>query len=165
MGLPSLDIVMEAPFKATLTFIAALILSFASVLAFFAIDKHRSQALLLNPTQESDSDDYSGSNIAQKDDDAGTYDVGLYVRIAAKQAKAKNYFSAMAVLTAGITEHPQALPLWFLIGELEVQAKRWHEARAVFKRIIQIDPANATAQKSLLKLEYYKTQKLQARMK
>lgn len=79
---------------------------------------------------------------------ANKHDVEAYVNVARTYGMIGDNFRAMEILTQGTLENPESVPLWMLIGYLELQEKREAEALSVFREIIRLDNKNGRAHHS-----------------
>lgn len=72
-----------------------------------------------------------------------------YLKVARALNWANNRMSAFETLLDGIHENPDAIELWMMMAQLEIQAGRYHEAFAVFQNVTELQDDNAKAHHSM----------------
>ena len=72
-----------------------------------------------------------------------------YAMIAKAYNVTNDRLSALEILLEGTLENPNAVDLWMLTGQIELQAQRHHEALAVFSEVVRIDEDYAQAHHSV----------------
>jgi tetratricopeptide (TPR) repeat protein len=81
------------------------------------------------------------------------HDIDAYLSVAIALSLESYPAGALEVLTNGVIENPNSVPLWLNIGVIELIRRRPAEALSVFREVMRLDPKNTNAMNNIAFVE------------